>query len=72
MGGQTLEQVGKSLTMETFKILLDKALSNLTTFEQAAGLDNFQSYLPVKIILIDKAPTIYISTTSKVQEDRKN
>lgn len=72
MGGQTLEQVGKSLTMETFKILLDKALSNLTTFEQAAGPESLQSYLPVKIILIDKAPTIYISTTSKVQEDRKN
>jgi len=37
-----LEQVGESLTVETFKICLDKVLSNLTSFEQAAGLD-FQS-----------------------------
>lgn len=57
MDPQTLEQAGESLTMETFKIRLDKVLSNLTSFEQAAGLDDLQRYLPIKIILLEKALT---------------
>lgn len=48
-----MEQAGESLNMETFKIRLDKVLSNLTSFEQAAGLDD----LPIKIILLEKALT---------------
>lgn len=57
MDAQTLEQAGESLAIETFKILLNKVLSNLISFEQAAGLDDLQRYLPIKIILLEKALT---------------